>query len=156
MLVPSFRHEARSFLAVTPPSSPLLSRMPTKQAFIRILDLPQSRIAFAAHLYRISSLGVQKAQVGLRSTAPCKGSPLLFVIIVKPRRASVSTWYRSAPPIFPCVTRGHRDGLVVFSEERDDTGAAESPWPIFKNVVCGVAVTALGALTLGAFLTSKS
>ncbi|KAH6937475.1 hypothetical protein HPB50_000737 [Hyalomma asiaticum] len=49
-----------------------------------------------------------------------------------------------------------RDGLVVFSEERDDTGAAESPWPIFKNVVCGVAVTALGALTLGAFLTSKS
>lgn len=53
---------------------------------------------------------------------------------------------------FPCA----QDGLVVFSEERDDTGAAESPWPIFKNVVCGVAVTALGALTLGAFLTSKS
>ncbi|KAG0420511.1 hypothetical protein HPB47_003448 [Ixodes persulcatus] len=48
-----------------------------------------------------------------------------------------------------------KDGLVAFSEERDDTGS-DSPWPIFKNVVCGVAVTALGALTLGAFLTSKS
>lgn len=50
---------------------------------------------------------------------------------------------------------GGWDGLVAFSEERDDTGS-DSPWPIFKNVVCGVAVTALGALTLGAFLTSKS
>ncbi|EEC13869.1 hypothetical protein IscW_ISCW021514 [Ixodes scapularis] len=63
----------------------------------------------------------------------------------KPRLAH----YRVAP-----LSRD-ADGLVAFSEERDDTGS-DSPWPIFKNVVCGVAVTALGALTLGAFLTSKS
>lgn len=72
---------------------------------------------------------------------------------------SIASWLSSyvCTRLLPWI-RDHQgwDGLVVFSEERDDTGAAESPWPIFKNVVCGVAVTALGALTLGAFLTSKS
>lgn len=69
----------------------------------------------------------------------------------------IASWLASyvCTRLLPWI-RDHQgwDGLVAFSEERDVAGA-DSPW-IFKSVVCSVAVTALGALTLGAFLTSKS
>lgn len=47
------------------------------------------------------------------------------------------------------------DGLVTFHEGYDDL-RSESPWPVLKKFVCGVAAGVIGALTVGAILSSKS
>ncbi|UYV79027.1 BCL2 [Cordylochernes scorpioides] len=49
-----------------------------------------------------------------------------------------------------------QEGLIGFAEGRDPEKKDDNSWPSFKNFVCGVAAGALGALTLGAILTSKS
>ncbi|XP_064456102.1 bcl-2-like protein 1 [Ornithodoros turicata] len=71
---------------------------------------------------------------------------------------SIASWLSSyvCTRLLPWI-QDHQgwDGLIAYSEDREGR-STESPWPILKNVVCGVAVTALGALTLGAILTSKS
>lgn len=46
------------------------------------------------------------------------------------------------------------DGLVTFHEGHEEN--SESPWPVLKNFVCGVAAGVIGALTVGAILSSKS
>lgn len=61
-----------------------------------------------------------------------------------------------AQKILPWIrTHSGWAGLIQFNEEHSNQEDG-SVWPFFKNAFCGVAGVALGALALGAFLTSKS